>query len=798
MGKQDKLHMIGHGHIDPVWLWVWQEGYHEVHATFQSALERMREFDDFTFTSSSAAFYAWAEEMDPPMFAEIQQRVAEGRWHFTGGWWIEPDCNIPCGESFVRQGLYGQRFFQEKFGRKASEGFNPDSFGHHAVLPQILNKQGLSRYVFMRPGPHEKDLPGPLFWWQAADGSRVLCFRIIRSYNDWEGDIMPQIDAARQHLQAPLHDLMCFYGVGNHGGGPTIANIEQIHRYQQDESLPQLVFSSPHEFFEALDFDLSSLPVVRDDLQHHASGCYAAHSGVKQWNRQAENALMVAEKWSAMANAVLGTPYPREEFSHAWKLVLFNQFHDIMAGTSLKEAYDDAERSYGEAINIAQRALNRALQAFTWQIGLAHEEATPVVVFNPHTWQATLPAEVEVHNSGGEVTLLDAQGNEVPVQRVQPHPTLDWAMRLQFLADLPPLGYQVYRVHQKEGTRTKLPQPALRTTFENEWLRLCFDEQTGLIVSLYDKRSQREVFSAPTANAVVIDDPSDTWSHGVFRFDRQVGSFALASMRMLTDGAVQATLRVESEYGRSRLIQDFTVYKDLPRIDVAVQVDWHEQFKLLKLLFPVNVEEATATYEVPYGHIVRPCDGLEEAGQRWVDVSGEGLGVSFLNDGKYSFSVDDNVFGLTVLRSPIYAHHDPTVPDMDAVYDFIDQGQQFFQYSILPHQGDWRKAGTLRAAAEINQAAIVLKTTGHEGPLPTAAAMLGDLPPAVEISVIKQAEQGEGLILRLVETHGEALNFDLTLPVWQIKVSVVMKPYEIKTLKAMPDGTVGEVNLLEE
>jgi len=371
-------------------------------------------------------------------------------------------------------------------------------------------------------------------------------------------------------------------------------------------------------------------------------------------------------------------------------------------------------------------------------------------------------------------------------------------MRLRFLADLPPLGYQVYRVYQKEGTRTKLPQPVLRTEFENEWLRLRFDEQTGLIASLYDKHSQREVFSALAATAAVIDDPSDTWSHGVFKFDRQVGSFALASMRMLTDGAVQATLRVESEYGRSRLIQDFTVYKDLPRIDVAVQVDWHEQFKLLKLLFPVNVEEATATYEIPYGHIVRPCDGLEEAGQRWVDVSGEGLGVSFLNDGKYSFSVDGNVFGLTVLRSPIYAHHDPTVPDGDAVYDFIDQEQQSFHYSILPHDGDWRKAGTLRAAAEINQAAMVLKTTGHEGPLPTAAAMLGDLPSAMELSVIKRAEEGEGLILRLVETYGEALTFDLTLPVWQIKVSVVMVPYEIKSLHVTPDGTVREVNLLEE
>ncbi|NSW53209.1 MAG: alpha-mannosidase [Anaerolineae bacterium] len=798
MSKNNTLHMIGHGHIDPVWLWRWQEGYHEVHATFRSALDRMKEFDDFTFTSSSAAFYAWAEEMDPAMFTEIQQRVAEGRWHFTGGWWIEPDCNIPAGESFVRQGLYGQRFFQEKFGRKATEGFNPDSFGHHAVFPQILKKQGMDHYVFMRPGPHEKTLPSRIFWWEADDGSRVLCFRIIRSYNDWDADMMSQINAASAELVEPFHDMMCFYGVGNHGGGPTIRNIQEIHRFQQDASLPVMRFSSSAEFFAALDIDPEAIPVVHDDLQHHASGCYAAHSGVKRWNRQAENALVAAEKWAAAAQAVLGTPYPRMEFSRAWKLVLFNQFHDIMAGSSIKEAYLDAERTYGEATSIAERAQNRALQAFTWQIDLPHGDAKPLVVFNPHGWQARVPVEVEGHLGGSQFAVTDAAGSPVTVQLIQPHMTLNRAIRLRFLADLPPLGYQVYWVRPVPGEQNGYALPVLSTVLESDMLRLEIDPETGWIASLVERHSQNELFNAPAAVPVVIDDPSDTWSHGVFTFDRVIGHFTLDSMQMIDDGPVQSTLRVKSHYGHSSVTQDFTLYKAMPRIDVRVQVDWQEQHKMLKLQFPVNVENPTATYEVPYGHIVRPCNGTEEAGQRWVDISGSGLGVSFLNDGKYSFNVKDNVFGLTVLRSPIYAHHDPKVPEADFPYDYMDQGLQSFTYSILPHQGDWRMAGTVRAAAEINQAVPVLITTGHAGKLPLTAGWVGETPRNVDLVALKGAEDGSGWVVRLVETNGIPCQFDLELPLVGSSIPVRIGAYEIQTIRIEPDGSSRVVNLLEE
>src|SRR5215216_1504909 len=385
--------MIGNAHIDPVWLWQWQEGFHEVKASFRSALDRMKEFADFVFVASSAAFYEWVEQSDPAMFAEIQQRVAEERWNIVGGWWVEPDCNIPSGESFARHGLYAQRYFKEKFGMIARTGFNVDSFGHAGSLPQILEKSGIDYYVFLRPMPHEKGLPGRLFWWQSDDCSRVLAFRIPFEYLSWGKDVEIHARRCADEMKEPIDEYMCFYGVGNHGGGPTIANIESIRCLDDDPDFPaRLAFSTPETFFRAAETKGWPIPVVQDELQHHASGCYAVHSGIKRWNRLAENRLLAAEKLSVAA-VVWGegtsgsSPCYPEDFARAWQNVLFNQFHDIMAGTSLEAAYDDARDAYGEALTIAGHALNQATQTIAWNIGIPlGKNARPLVVFNPLTW----------------------------------------------------------------------------------------------------------------------------------------------------------------------------------------------------------------------------------------------------------------------------------------------------------------------------------------------------------------------------------------------------------------------------
>ena len=784
------LHMIGNAHIDPIWLWQWQEGFHEVRATFRSMLDRMKEYPEFVFTSSSAAFYMWVENSDPGMFEEIKQRVAEGRWQIVGGWWIQPDCNIPCGESFVRQALYGQHYFRDKLGVIARVGYNPDSFGHNAMLPQILKKSGLEYYVFMRPGPHEKTLPGRVFWWEADDGSRVLAGQIAHTYAASGENFENQIRRCAEEIKPPLTEGACYYGVGNHGGGPTIESIKVIRRLQVDRDLPTLAFSSPAQFFVAVQESQADIPLVHDELQHHASGCYAAHSAVKRWNRQAENLLLAAEKLSAVAAHVAAQPYPRD-LAQAWQDVLFCQFHDVLAGTSLEAAYDDARAMYGEATSIAGRALNYATQSLAWNIAIPQEAGMrPIVVFNPHAWSLRASVELEMEHVGEQDALLDDKGQPVAMQTIQPWSTVRGRNRLSFIADLPALGFRVYRLTPLQENSAFATVAGSDTTLENQRFRLSFDSRSGCISSLFDKQSWINIFKGPAARPVVIDDPSDTWSHGVFRFDQVIGEFAADSVRLVEQGPVKAVVRVISSYGNSRLVQDFTLYSEMDQIDVHVMVDWHEKRKMLKLRFPVNVTSDTATYEIPYGHLVRPADGEEEPGQSWIDVSGAtaesgmGYGLSLLNDGKYSFDASGSDMGLTVLRSPIYAHHNPAVPEAGTDYSYVDQGIQHFNYTLLPHRGSWQEADVVRHAAALNQPPVVLAGTYHaQGKLPQQMSFVTARPANIVVSAIKQAETGDDLIVRAYETAKVATRATISLMAWQRTIQADFAPCEIKTFR---------------
>jgi len=804
--KNLTLYMIGNAHIDPVWLWQWSEGFHEVKATFRSALDLMKEFPEFIFTASSVAFYEWIEQTDSDMFAEIQQRVAEGRWSLVGGWWIEPDCNIPCGESFVRQGLYGQLYFMEKFGRIARVGYNVDSFGHHGMLPQLLKKCGLEYYVFMRPMPHEKELPGRLFWWQAADGSRLLTYRLPFDYSTWEGELEQHVQRCAQEIPLPFSQGLCFYGVGDHGGGPTRKNLETIRLLNQAGGQLQLRHSTLEAFFRQVEQHAETLPVVQNELQHHASGCYAAHSGVKRWNRRAENQLLMAEKYATIAEAVVGQPYP-DDLSLAWKAVLFNQFHDVLAGTSLEAAYEDARNGYGQALAIADRALTFALQSLGWNIHIPLEDnVQPIVVFNPHAWSVRHPVEIEYRIKGAGV-LLDEAGRVVPLQTLRSQVTTRWRGRLGFMAELPPLGYRVYRFVQPVEQPVDFPSlKAGEFYIENDALRLEIDPASGCIASLLDKRRQVEVFAGPAARPVVVADDSDTWSHGVFRFDHEIGEFTAPRVQLTEAGAVKATLRVTSHYHNSRLIQEFSLYALSDRVEVKVQVDWREQHKLLKLRFPVRVSQPSVFSEIPYGAIERLPNGDEEPMQAWVDLSGvlpetgEPYGLSLLNDGKYSYDARQNDLGLTALRSPIYAHHEPAEPDPDELYSYIDQGIQRFTYVLLPHSGSWTTARTVQEAVLLNQPPTAYAITFHpQGELPQVNSFLAVEPESILVNVLKKAEEGDDLILRAFNPFPEPKQAVFRLSFLNRSFEAVFGAYEIKTWRiprrvSLP---VSEVNLLE-
>ncbi|GGO25995.1 alpha-mannosidase [Deinococcus humi] len=801
--KAAVFHMIGNAHIDPVWLWNWQEGYQEIKATYRSALDHLAEHPGFVFTASSAAHHAWIADNEPEMFEEIRTRVAEGRWALVGGWWVQADCNLPSGEGFVRQGLYGQRFFHAQFGRTADTGYNPDSFGHAGTLPQILLKSGLTRYTFMRPGPHEQALPARLFWWEGPDGSRVLTFRIPYEYCTWGKDLEAHIRKCTTELSGSVSELMCFYGVGNHGGGPTTENLASIARLNGAADLPELRLSAPSQYFDAVQD--ASVPVWINELQHHAVGCYAAHSGVKRWNRAAELALVRAEKIAALSTALTGLPYPHADLERAWKRVLFNQFHDILAGTSIESAYEDARNEYGEALATAQHLTNAALQRISWRVTVPRVEGSkPYVVFNPHPWATRVPIEHETGGVPEEFTVTDDSGQPVPAQRVRSEATVTgWRKRLTWMAELPPFGYRTYTVRPEAGPET-LQVDASDLHLENAAFRLEIDPQTGGIARLLDKRSGAEVFSDTAAFGTVMDDPSDTWSHALLRYDAVVGRFADATSAVLEHGPVRSTIRTVSRFGRSTLTQDYILYAAQPHIEVRVRVDWHEQHRVLKLNFPTHLHFPEATFEAPYGVTTRPTTGDEQPGQRWIDLSGvhrpSGVirGLSLINDAKYSYHALDADIGLTVLRSPVIAHHDPYVPSEGGDYRFMDQGEQQFTYWLYPHAGTWRDAGTPREAAVFTERPLVIPETYHDGPFAPAASFMQVEPANAQITVFKRAENNHGYVLRLVETQGRPIRAQVDLPLLTCSFETELGAFEIKTV-LIPDsgGPAQVINLTE-
>lgn len=806
--KEKKLYMIGNAHLDPVWLWTWQEGYQEVKATFRSALDRMKEYEDFIFTSSSAAYYEWVEQNEPSMFEEIKERVKEGRWVIVGGWWIQPDCNAPSGESFVRQGLYAQQYFLEKFGVMAQTGYNVDSFGHNGMLPQILKKSGMDNYVFMRPGRHEKGLDSETFTWKSVDGSEVTAFRIPFEYCTWPKDMVEHVNRCAGEIKDQRNGIMCFYGVGNHGGGPTKQNIDSIHELNTKEEFPTLILSTPDEYFKDVKKSGRALPTVYGELLHHSSGCYSAHSEVKYLNRKAENRLIAAEKFSVMANVLTGIGYPKDKYTESWKNVLFNQFHDIMAGTSIEQAYVDARESYGASLHAAACGLNSAIQSLSWNIDIPMEEGMkPIVVFNPNSFNGKFEVEMESIALKEGMILVDENENEIPMQLVQSQASCNGRCKLCFIAELPSFGYRTYRLVIRETRKDFVPVVSTDTMAENEWFKITFDPKTGYINSLFQKKEQAEFFSSPAAIPAVMEDTSDTWSHGVRIFDKEIGRFNAVTVQRIEHGPVKALIRVTSEYGHSRLIQDFSIYKELDFVSVKTTVDWHERWAMLKMQFPMNMNYLRGSYEIPYGVSQREPNAEEYPVQSFMDLEGTNpgletkmIGLSILNDGKASCSASGKKVSLTVLRSPIYAHHEPYEPKSNLEYVYMDQGVQTFTYALYPHSGSWEDAKTIQRSNELNQKPIAIFETYHAGKLPQKGSFAQITNDNIILSAMKLAEDGSNdIIVRLYETAKRHTTTRLTIPSLDLDIELNFTPCEIKTLRVLKDGSkkVMENNLIE-
>lgn len=825
--------MIGNAHLDPAWMWQWGEGMEAFIATCRSALDRMDETPEFIFTCSSAAHYRWIETVDPGMFERIRARVVERRWTIVGGWWTQADCNLPSGEGFVRQALLGQRYFLARFGRRALTGYSPDAFGHTGGLPQLLKLAGMTGYIFCRPDPTELELPSPLFKWAGPDGSSLLAYRVPFHYNMYESSVPKKVDDLMAALQSPSNlaanktpladfgsEWALFYGVGNHGGGPTREHITQILEIGVDPAQPDLLFSDPDEFFSRMyafrDHRVGTLPHWERELQMNSPGCYSAHSQIKKLNRSSEHLLMQAEKICSLATLLTGAPYPARDLCAAWENVCFNHFHDILCGVAIREALDDAIEMYGEALSIAKRSTRYALQRIAQRIDTTGAGQT-LVVMNTHAWPVSEHVTVELWHDIDkslwslpvQIRLTDDDGNEIPCQTGFTSGKIGRdRIAFTFRAELPAYGWRCYRIFYGERSSIEQPVESLKeNVLENDFLRIEISPENGAIARIFDKRTSREILAGDAALPVVIDDPTDTWGHGVGRFDSMIGAFADAEIRRVAHGPLYSTIRTRSRWGSSWVQQDFTLHRDATTIDVAMKIFWGEERKMLKLLFPAAVTDPRAEYEGAYSVTARECNGNEVPGGAWGAITGSAAGgLAIVNDAWHGYSSTASERGgtlaATILRSPSYATHDPHPFHPDEDLDFLDQGIHRFRYRIVPFESDVPRDRLAREAALVNAPLLRHIESVHPAPagseLPRSYSGITVTPASVIATVFKRAEQGDGWIVRLFESSGErAGEEEVRVELAGASWTTELYGFEVQTWKIGDDGESRQVDLVE-
>ncbi len=786
MNLKKYFYMVGNAHLDPVWLWRWQEGSAEAKATIRSALDRMNEDPGFVFVCSSMSVYKWVEDFSPEMFEEVRKRVKEGRFKIVGGWYVQPDCNNPSGEGFARQSLYSQRWFFEKFGVTAETGYDVDSFGHNLSIPQILRRSGMKNYVFMRPGEHEKHMETNVFHWTSPDGSEVLSYRIpdpyCHNFNS-EEEIDNRLAQISERPDCGIDCAPFFYGVGNHGGGPTKRNLELIRDARKRHPESEFIYSDLTDFFDHIREEEKlgevKIPSFHDDLQHHASGCYSAVTSIKEGIRHAENALLAAEKFSTVSMKLLGREYP--DFKRAWLDVCFCHFHDSMGGCSIQGAYEDAKYMYGEALAVAARAQNNALQSISWAIGTDRSEGTPVVVFNPHPWPVK-----QVITVNAQAQTVKKNGRQIPLQYVL-SPTKACMGREDtiFEAEIPPMGWSVYRMCEGDREEVVSEVKAEEFALENSLLRVEFERRTGYIKSMIDKSTGTELVKGRAAVPVVIDEyEHDTWSHGRNYFDKKIGQFADARFEILENGPVRACIKVVSTYEKSELAQYFRIESGKKELEVTAKVNWREKHKMLKYAWSFDIEDPTSFYEIPFCHIERPANGEEEPGLAWAAVSGKNYAVGITNDGRYSHSIKGGEISVTAVRSPIYADHGGC---RHSELPFTDQGESSFKYCVMPMEKIDFSVLT-RSGKELNQPLVNIIENCHSGELPEEFTTLSTSEKNITVTAVKKAEDCGDIVIRAVETEGRACECVFEGQIANGSVSVAFKPYEIKTVMISKDG----------
>ncbi len=627
------VYYVGHAHIDMNWLWTWPETVDVCHRTWDSAMHLMDLYPDFGYVQSQPGAYRAIQQQFPAEFARMQQTSKRGQWDTVGGLWDESDTNLPSGEGLARSLFLGQRYFKTNFGRYATTGWLPDSFGHSWQMPQLMQGAGLENFYHMRCGDGIR-----YAWWQSPDGSRVL----KANTDSYDEPITPDQLSRPWDIERSygLKEALVVFGVGDHGGGPTREMIEQGREFQADPLFPRVHFVTADAYFQHLrtelgashlpvvdkdlqpeTFPAANLPVVDTDLQYTFTGCYTTHADLKKAVRSSENNLYAGEVFSSLA-AMQGQPYPVSGFTEAWKPTAFAQFHDIMCGSAIHSTYDWMHQQLTPAFAFEQAQTDKALTSLTagadTRGARAGEQA--VVVWNPLSFARTDAVTLTVNDAARWTQARDEAGVSSHVQALDAH-------TIAFIAfDVPAMGHKSYFLNGTVSNETAVVTPLARetadgVTLENPFLRARVAKDTGLITSLYDKRVGHELIPAgqPANLLQVLGDSGSAWDIGYTGEQHPLTTGA--DVKLVASGPVCAVVRVRHTWGKSTFTQDVTLWNALPRVDVPTTVDWHEHGQLLKVAFPLAMTHPAARVGIPYGSIERPTTGQENPGQKWMDVS---------------------------------------------------------------------------------------------------------------------------------------------------------------------------------
>ncbi|MBN1971207.1 MAG: alpha-mannosidase [Candidatus Delongbacteria bacterium] len=760
------VYSIGHAHIDLAWLWPIRETRRKGGRTFSTALRMIEEYPDYKFGASQPQLYEWVKEDYPKLYEQIKERVAENRWELQGAMWVEPDMNITGGESLVRQCLYGMDFYEKEFGKTVKNLWLPDVFGYSAALPQILRKSGVDYFMTQKISWNETNIfPYHTFMWKGIDGTEI--FTHFLPTNNYNLSNMPDrvIQSEKRFAESDLtNEFMNLYGVGDGGGGPSDIHIELGLRQKDCEGTPKFKFEFAEEFFnKSEEYDWTRLPKWEGELYLELHrGTYTTQAKTKRNNRQLELELRDTEFLG-----ILSGNYPKERIDRIWKDTLLNQFHDILPGSSINWVYKDAERMSKENLDSLSEIKSSILSEFTGSCSGDH-----VTIFNSLSWEREELIEIKV----GDGKFVLADSDDLPI------PSLRDGDYVKAYIKLPPMGYKTVKVIKSEHEVKAIVNTIDNNRFGNDFIDIKFGEN-GEIESIFDKELQKEWLVEPANNLLMYEDFPNNWeAWDVNHFYRET----IPEIAVLVESKIekaddfQTTRYQKLTIGESEIEQWITLFRNSKEIRIKNKVDWKEERKMLRVSAKADIITDYVNCEIQFGNVRRPTHSntswdmakFEICAQRYVDLSTPDSGFALINDCKYGHYVKDGVIELNLLRSP-------NEPD-----PLADRGIHCFTYSYLPHKNDFANSDVIYKAHQLNSLPIIHRS--EKLSIPSSNSFLNMTDKGVKIEVVKNAEDGNGIIVRMYELYGKNCSSSLI-------VNTEHENYQATNLRELNEGDNYEI-----